>query len=89
MWQRRFTLLTMPVEDYPSRSRRCPPAAGRVGSDAFASAVSQVAVAAGKDDTLPMLTGVRMEIEADTVTLGGDGPLPPCRTGTEVAAGAA
>ena len=35
----------------------------------FASAVGQVAVAAGKDDTLPMLTGVRMEIEGDTVTL--------------------
>ncbi|WP_030919625.1 DNA polymerase III subunit beta [Streptosporangium amethystogenes] len=64
----RFTLLTMPVEDYPSLPTM-PPAAGRVGSDVFASAVSQVAVAAGKDDTLPMLTGVRVEIEGDTVTL--------------------
>ncbi|MBB4917029.1 DNA polymerase III subunit beta [Streptosporangium saharense] len=64
----RFTLLTMPVEDYPSLPTM-PPAAGRVGSDVFASAVAQVAVAAGKDDTLPMLTGVRMEIEGDTVTL--------------------
>ncbi len=64
----RFTLQTMPVEDYPSLPAM-PPAAGRVGSDVFASAVSQVAVAAGKDDTLPMLTGVRMEIEGDTVTL--------------------
>ncbi|HUR02703.1 MAG TPA: DNA polymerase III subunit beta [Nonomuraea sp.] len=64
----RFTLLTMPVEDYPSLPAM-PPAAGRVGSDVFASAVGQVAVAAGRDDTLPMLTGVRMEIEGDTVTL--------------------
>lgn len=64
----RFTLLTMPVEDYPSLPAM-PPAAGRVGSDVFASAVSQVAVAAGKDDTLPMLTGVRMEIDGETVTL--------------------
>ncbi|MFI7454517.1 DNA polymerase III subunit beta [Nonomuraea sp. NPDC049714] len=64
----RFTLLTMPVEDYPSLPAM-PPAAGRVGSDTFASAVSQVAVAAGRDDTLPMLTGVRMEIEGDLVTL--------------------
>jgi DNA polymerase III, beta subunit len=64
----RFTLQTMPVEDYPSLPTM-PPAAGRVGSDVFASAVAQVAVAAGKDDTLPMLTGVRMEIEGDTVTL--------------------
>ncbi|WP_433520007.1 DNA polymerase III subunit beta [Nonomuraea sp. CA-143628] len=64
----RFTLLTMPVEDYPSLPAM-PPAAGRVGSDVFAAAVGQVAVAAGRDDTLPMLTGVRMEIEGDTVTL--------------------
>ncbi|MET8003127.1 DNA polymerase III subunit beta [Nonomuraea glycinis] len=64
----RFTLLTMPVEDYPSLPVM-PPAAGRVGSDTFASAVGQVAVAAGRDDTLPMLTGVRMEIEGDLVTL--------------------
>lgn len=64
----RFTLSTLPVEDYPSLPTM-PPAAGRVGSDVFASAVAQVAVATGKDDTLPMLTGVRMEIESDTVTL--------------------
>src|SRR5262249_57651138 len=44
-------------------------AGGRVGSDAFATAVSQTAVAAGRDDTLPSLTGVRIEIESDTLTL--------------------
>jgi DNA polymerase-3 subunit beta len=43
--------------------------AGTVGSDAFATAVSQTAIAAGRDDTLPSLTGVRIEIEADTLTL--------------------
>jgi len=64
----RFTLQTMPVDEYPSLPVM-PPAAGRVGSDVFASAVAQVAVAVGKDDTLPMLTGVRMEIEGDTITL--------------------
>jgi DNA polymerase-3 subunit beta len=46
-----------------------PSTAGVVDSDAFAEAVSQVAVAAGRDDTLPMLTGVRLEIEDDLVTL--------------------
>jgi DNA polymerase-3 subunit beta len=40
-----------------------------VGSDAFASAVSQAATAAGRDDTLPALTGIRIEIEGETVTL--------------------
>jgi DNA polymerase-3 subunit beta len=64
----RFTLLTMPVEDYPSLPAM-PPAAGSVGSDEFAAAVGQVAIAAGRDDTIPMLTGVRVEIEGETVTL--------------------
>jgi DNA polymerase-3 subunit beta len=63
-----FTLLTMPVEDYPTLPDM-PPAAGSVGSDAFASAVSQSATAAARDDTLPGLTGVRIEIENDTLTL--------------------
>jgi DNA polymerase III subunit beta len=63
-----FTLLTMPVEDYPSLPDM-PPAAGSVGSDAFASAVSQSATAAARDDTLPSLTGVRIEIDNDTLTL--------------------
>ena len=62
-----FTLLTMP-EDVP-RAARMPPAAGTIGSDAFATAVSQSATAAGRDDTLPALTGVRIEIEGDHVTL--------------------
>ncbi|MFC0042494.1 DNA polymerase III subunit beta [Actinomadura rayongensis] len=64
----KFTLLTMPVEDYPTLPEM-PPAAGAVGSDEFAAAVAQVAIAAGRDDTIPMLTGVRVEIEGETVTL--------------------
>lgn len=64
----KFTLLTMPVEDYPSLPAM-PPAAGSVGSDVFAAAVGQTAIAAGRDDTLPVLTGIRVEIESETVTL--------------------
>lgn len=63
-----FTLLTMPEEEYPALPEM-PEAAGSVGSDAFASAVSQSAAAAGRDDTLPSLTGIRIEIEGDTLTL--------------------
>jgi DNA polymerase III subunit beta len=63
-----FTLLTMPEEEYPALPEM-PPPAGTVGSDAFATAVSQSAIAAGRDDTLPALTGVRIEIEGDTLTL--------------------
>jgi DNA polymerase-3 subunit beta len=64
----RFTLPTMPDEDYP-RLPDMPTTAGSVASAMFARAVSQVAIAAGKDDTLPMLTGIRMEISGDRVTL--------------------
>ncbi len=63
-----FTLLTMPEDEYPALPEM-PPAAGSVGSDAFASAVSQSATAAGRDDTLPALTGIRIEIEGDALTL--------------------
>jgi DNA polymerase-3 subunit beta len=64
----RFTLPTMPVEDYP-RLPDMPTAAGTVDSTVFATAVAQAAVAAGRDDTLPMLTGVRLEIDGDKLTL--------------------
>ena len=64
----RFTLPTMPVEDYPALPEM-PPSAGTIASDVFAEAVGQVFVAAGRDDTLPMLTGIRVEIEGDSLTL--------------------
>jgi DNA polymerase-3 subunit beta len=63
-----FTLLTMPEEEYPALPEM-PPAAGSVGSDAFATAVTQAVAAAGRDDTLPALTGVRIEIDGETLTL--------------------
>jgi DNA polymerase III subunit beta len=63
-----FTLLTMAEEEYPALPEM-PPAAGTIGSDVFATAVSQSATAAGRDDTLPVLTGIRIEIEGDTLTL--------------------
>jgi DNA polymerase III subunit beta len=64
----RFTLPTMPVEDYPSLPAM-PRSAGVVDAAQFAEAVQQVAVAAGRDDTLPMLTGVRLEIEGEQLRL--------------------
>ncbi|MET9807330.1 DNA polymerase III subunit beta [Streptomyces halstedii] len=64
----RFTLHTLPVEEYPALPTM-PTATGTVPGEVFASAAAQVAIAAGRDDTLPVLTGVRIEIEGDTVTL--------------------
>jgi DNA polymerase III subunit beta len=63
-----FSLLMLPAEDYPALPDM-PPSVGTVESDVFTSAVAQVAAAAGRDDTLPALTGVRMEIEGDRLTL--------------------
>lgn len=64
----RFSLPTMPVEDYPQLPAM-PQVAGVVAGDVLAQAVQQVAVAAGRDDTLPMLTGVRLEIDGPRLTL--------------------
>lgn len=64
----RFSLQTMPVEDYPSIPSM-PAATGTVPSEAFAHAVAQAVTAAGRDDMLPVLTGVRLEIEGDTIAL--------------------
>ena len=64
----RFSLPTMPVEDYPQLPAM-PQHAGTVAGNELAEAVAQVAVAAGRDDTLPMLTGIRLEIEGTRLTL--------------------
>ena len=64
----RFTLLTMPVEDYPALPVM-PAVTGTVDGDALTHAVTQVTVAASRDDTLPLLTGVRVEIEGEKITL--------------------
>ena len=41
----------------------------RCAATCFAAAVAQVSVAAGRDDTLPVLTGVRLEIEGEKITM--------------------
>jgi DNA polymerase III subunit beta len=64
----RFTLQTLPVGDYPSLPSM-PESTGTVRSDAFAQAVAQVVVAAGRDELLPVFTGVRVEIEGDLISL--------------------
>jgi DNA polymerase-3 subunit beta len=64
----RFTLQTLPTEEYPALPE-LPAASGTVKSDVFAHAVAQVVTAAGREDTLPVLTGVRVEIEGSTISL--------------------
>lgn len=64
----RFTLQTLPVAEYPALPTM-PESAGTVPSGDFAEAVSQVVVAAGRDELLPVFTGVRVEIDGDTMSL--------------------
>ncbi|HEY5421517.1 MAG TPA: DNA polymerase III subunit beta [Marmoricola sp.] len=64
----RFSLQTMPVEDYPSLPTM-PEARGSVPSGLFANAVSQAVTAAGRDDMLPVLTGVRLEMEGEGIAM--------------------
>lgn len=63
----RFSLLLMPVTDYPALPAS-PEPSGTVAGDAFTQAVAQVAIAADKGDTLPILTGVRMLIDGERIT---------------------
>jgi DNA polymerase-3 subunit beta len=58
----------MPVEDYPALPDM-PRASGTVKSDVFAASVAQAVVAAGRDDMLPVLTGVRIEIDGASLAL--------------------
>jgi len=64
----KFALPTLSVSDYPNLPE-LPSETGRLSGDLFAEAVSQVAVAAGKDDSLPVLTGVYVEIEENKLIL--------------------
>ncbi|WP_188743120.1 DNA polymerase III subunit beta [Agromyces bauzanensis] len=63
-----FTLLSMPVEEYPS----IPEISGETGvvpAEEFATAVAQVAVAASRDDVTPVITGVQLEVRENHLGL--------------------
>lgn len=64
----KFLLPAMPVEDYPDLPSS-PPNTGELQGDLFTQAVIQVAVAAGRDDSMPMCTGVRVQIDGDRIVL--------------------
>ena len=64
----RFSLQTMPVDEYPALPDM-PAATGTVNSEVLAAAVSQAVTAAGRDDMLPVLTGVRIEIDGPRISL--------------------
>jgi DNA polymerase-3 subunit beta len=64
----RFTLLSMPVEEYPTLPQ-VGAESGLLPADQFAAAVSQVAVAASRDDVTPVITGVQLEVTENSISL--------------------
>ncbi|GAB3610825.1 MULTISPECIES: DNA polymerase III subunit beta [Humibacter] len=63
-----FTLLSMPVEEYPTLPQ-ISGESGVVPADDFSQAVAQVAVAASRDDVTPVITGVQLEITENRLSL--------------------
>lgn len=63
-----FSLVALALEEYPSLPE-LPSVAGTVDGGALATAAAQVVPSASRDDTLPMLTGVCLDIEGDSITL--------------------
>ncbi|MGH3785808.1 MAG: DNA polymerase III subunit beta [Pseudonocardiaceae bacterium] len=85
----RFNLPLMHVDDYPVVPE-LPATSGTVRGDVFATAVSQVTAAASRDETLPILTGVRMEVGTDQLAFAAtdryrlaERHIPWTPTGTE------
>jgi DNA polymerase-3 subunit beta len=63
-----FALATLPLGEYPDLPE-LPFAAGTVDGAEFATAIGQVTPAASRDDTLPMLTAVNVELDGTTMML--------------------
>ena len=63
-----FTLLSMPVEEYPTLPQIAA-SSGSLPAEAFANAVAQVAVAASRDDVTPVITGVQLEVSKTSLSL--------------------
>ncbi len=63
-----FELVSLPVADYPALPDP-PPPAGTVDGGVLALAAAQVVPAASRDDTLPMLTAVCLDVHGETLTL--------------------
>ncbi|MEU0390492.1 DNA polymerase III subunit beta [Streptomyces chartreusis] len=63
----RYTLHTLPLEEYPALPKTDEPTGTVSGAD-LAEAVAQVATAAGRDTTLPILCGIQLELADGKLT---------------------
>ncbi|HET8895700.1 MAG TPA: DNA polymerase III subunit beta [Protaetiibacter sp.] len=64
----RFTLLSMPVDEYPTLPQ-VEEQTGVLPAEEFSAAVAQVAVAASRDDVTPVITGVQLEVGENNLSL--------------------
>jgi DNA polymerase-3 subunit beta len=63
-----FELVSLAAEEYPVLPES-PPPAGAADGGAVARAIAQVAPAASRDDAVPMLTAVCLDVSGQTLTL--------------------
>jgi DNA polymerase-3 subunit beta len=63
-----FSLVSLPLSEYPALPPT-PPLAGTIDGGELAAATAQVLPAASRDDTLPMLTAVCLDMNGDSMTL--------------------
>lgn len=64
----KFTLPVLPIQEYPNLPEM-PETLGTIDAELFNQAVAQVSTAAGKDDSLPSLTGVHVEVNGENITM--------------------
>ena len=64
----RFSLAARAADDYPALPVM-PAVAGTIDAHDLARAVGQVSIAASRDDTLPLLTSVQIEVEGSSLVL--------------------
>lgn len=63
-----FSIPTMPVAEYPPLPQM-PDVSGVIEGSEFATAISQVAVASSRDETLPAFTGIKVDVDGSTITM--------------------
>ena len=64
----KFTLPILPINEYPNLPDM-PEVLGSLDTETFNHAVSQVATAAGKDESLLSLTGIHVEVKGENITM--------------------
>ena len=64
----KFSLLTMPIDEYPTLPE-IPATTGSVSAEDFSAAISQIAVAASREDVTPVLTTILLETTKENISL--------------------